>query len=331
MVANPDLSTLVELPWEPDVACCLADLEREGAAGADRPARPRAPRRGARSPSSASPRRSAPSSSSSCWRPTATAAGRRHVDNLSMVYTVGPQADPQGVMQGAARGAARRSASARSPANHEYMNSQYEINLREATPLAAADNAFRFKAAVKDYAAQRGLLATFMGKPFNDQGGSGTHMHVSLERDGANCMGDDGHDDRPLGRAAPLRRRAARPRAGADGLSQPDDQRLPPDPPGQPRPHARQLGPQQPHDVRPHPARARRGLPARDPGRRRRRQPATSSPPRSSSPASTACAASSIAGRAARGRHLHPARGRAGRRRCRSRSATRSTRSRPTR
>ena len=23
MVARPDLSTLVELPWEPDVACCL--------------------------------------------------------------------------------------------------------------------------------------------------------------------------------------------------------------------------------------------------------------------------------------------------------------------
>jgi glutamine synthetase len=79
-------------------------------------------------------------------------------------------------------------------ANHEYMNSQYEINLREAAPLVAADNAFRFKAAVKDYAAQRGLLATFMGKPFNDQGGSGTHLHISLERDGSNCMGDESHD-----------------------------------------------------------------------------------------------------------------------------------------
>ena len=111
-----------------------------------------------------------------------------------MVYTVGPQADPQGVVKRCSR-PAPRSASARSPRNHEYMNSQYEINLRECPPLAAADNAFRFKAAVKDYAAQRGLLATFMGKPFNDQGGSGTHMHISLERDGSNCMGDDGDGD----------------------------------------------------------------------------------------------------------------------------------------
>jgi glutamine synthetase len=28
-----------------------------------------------------------------------------------------------------------------------------------------------------------GLVATFMGKPFNDQGGSGTHLHISLRHD----------------------------------------------------------------------------------------------------------------------------------------------------
>ena len=32
-----------------------------------------------------------------------------------------------------------------------------------------------------------------MGKPFNDQGGSGIHLHISLERDGSNCSDDDGH------------------------------------------------------------------------------------------------------------------------------------------
>ncbi len=106
-----------------------------------------------------------------------------------MVYTVGPQADPQGIFRGLLEACAALGIGAIA-ANHEFMNSQYEINLRETTPLRAADNAFRFKAAVKDYAAQRGLLATFMGKPFNDQGGSGTHMHISLEREGRNCMDD---------------------------------------------------------------------------------------------------------------------------------------------
>src|SRR3712207_8831362 len=34
----------------------------------------------------------------------------------------------------------------------------------------------------KDVAAIHGLVATFMGKPFNDQGGSGFHIHFSLGR-----------------------------------------------------------------------------------------------------------------------------------------------------
>ena len=94
--------------------------------------------------------------------------------------------------------------------NHEFMNSQYEINLRHADALTAADRAFRLKAAVKDVAAQNGLVATFMGKPFNDQGGSGTHLHVSLDRDGRNAFGGRRRRQR---RDARVHRRRARPRA----------------------------------------------------------------------------------------------------------------------
>ena len=36
------------------------------------------------------------------------------------------------------------------------------------------------KAAVKEIAAREGLMATFMGRPFGDQGGSGFHLHISL-------------------------------------------------------------------------------------------------------------------------------------------------------
>jgi glutamine synthetase len=83
--------------------------------------------------------------------------------------------------------------------NHEFMNSQYEINLRHADALTAADRAFLLKTSIKDMAAQNGLLATFMGKPFNDQGGSGTHLHLSLNREGRNAFdaadGPDGVSD----------------------------------------------------------------------------------------------------------------------------------------
>ena len=40
-----------------------------------------------------------------------------------------------------------------------------------------------------------GLIATFMGKPFNDQGGSGFHFHFSLDRDGNNAFADDSDAD----------------------------------------------------------------------------------------------------------------------------------------
>jgi glutamine synthetase len=116
------------------------------------------------------------------------------VDNLSMVYTVGPQADPRGVVRQLTESLAGMGMGTFA-ANHEYMNSQYEINLRHAPALTAADRAFRLKSAVKDVAAQNNLIATFMGKPFNDQGGSGFHLHVSADRDDDNAFAERGDAD----------------------------------------------------------------------------------------------------------------------------------------
>ncbi|MQA72804.1 MAG: glutamine synthetase [Solirubrobacterales bacterium] len=193
MLARPDLSTLVELPWEPDVAACLADLERDGE---PEPTDMRGLVRRAEAALAELGRTAkiGPELEFFVLEPDGEGGWRRHVDNLSMVYTVGPQADPRGVLKGMLDGCAALGIGAIA-ANHEYMNSQYEINLAECAPLEASDNAFRLKAAVKDYAAQRGLLATFMGKPFNDQGGSGTHVHLSLESEGANCFDDPAGGD----------------------------------------------------------------------------------------------------------------------------------------
>jgi len=192
MVAHPDLSTLVELPWEPDVAACLADLSREEE---PEPTDVRALVRRAEAALAELGLSSlvGPELEFFLCEPDGDGGWRRHVDNLSMVYTVGPQADPRGVLKALLDATSALGLGAIA-ANHEYMNSQYEINLRECAPLEAADNAFRLKAAVKDYAAQQGLLATFMGKPFNDQGGSGTHLHISLQREGDNCFAGDSGD-----------------------------------------------------------------------------------------------------------------------------------------
>ena len=81
-------------------------------------------------------------------------------------------------------------------ANHEFSPGQFEINLGHSELADAADRSFRLKSAVQEIARHRGLLATFMAKPFNDEGGSGFHVHVSVNDDaGRNVVGDpDGAD-----------------------------------------------------------------------------------------------------------------------------------------
>ncbi len=189
LVARPDLSTMLTLPWEPGVACCLADLEPAGGGA------PICDPRGALRQAVARVRELGfepvvgPELEFFLLvrDPAAPNGIRRHVDNLSMVYTVGPQADPGGIVRKMTEDMSALGLEVYA-VNHEFMNSQYEINLRHSDALSAADRAFRLKAAVKDIAAQRGLIATFMGKPFNDQGGSGTHLHISLSRDGRNAF-----------------------------------------------------------------------------------------------------------------------------------------------
>jgi glutamine synthetase len=197
LIAKPDLATLTLLPWEPGVACCIADVH---AVQPDLPA-PADPRGAVRRAVEAyeelglAPIVGPELEFFLCVRDPESPNGlRRYVDNLSMVYTVGPQADPLGVVREITEALARLGMGTFA-ANHEFMNSQYEINLRHANALTAADRAFRLKTAVKDVAAQHNMVATFMGKPFNDQGGSGFHLHISADRDDDNAFADRDDDD----------------------------------------------------------------------------------------------------------------------------------------
>ena len=191
LIAFPDLSTMTMVPWEPGLACCIADLRPVG--DHDEPADPRGAVR--RAVAAFEEIGLAPVVGPELEfflverDPGAPNGVRRYVDNLSMVYTVGPQADPRNVVRGIAE-ALSTLGMGTFAANHEFMNSQYEINLHHADALTAADRAFRLKGAVKDVAAMHNLVATFMGKPFNDQGGSGFHFHFSLDRDGENAFAD---------------------------------------------------------------------------------------------------------------------------------------------
>ncbi|MDY7099899.1 MAG: type III glutamate--ammonia ligase [Actinomycetota bacterium] len=64
--------------------------------------------------------------------------------------------------------------------DHEDGNGQFEQNFRYADALTTADRIIFFRFMVKALAERRGLVATFMPKPFSDVTGNGMHMHASL-------------------------------------------------------------------------------------------------------------------------------------------------------
>ena len=103
---------------------------------------------------------------------------------------VGRKGDPRGILLTMLR-YMRDAALQVTAANHEFSPGQFEINLNHSELLDAADRAFRMKSAVQEIARHEGMLATFMAKPFNDEGGSGFHLHVSLvDEDKVNVFGD---------------------------------------------------------------------------------------------------------------------------------------------
>ncbi len=84
--------------------------------------------------------------------------------------------------------------------DHEDANGQFEQNFAFADALTTCDRAVFFRYMVESIAQERGLIATFMPKPFSHLTGNGCHFHMSLWRDGVNLFElDPGEDPRGLG------------------------------------------------------------------------------------------------------------------------------------
>lgn len=67
---------------------------------------------------------------------------------------------------------------------------QFEMPIRYADALRAADNQIAFRETVRAVARRHGLIASFVPKIFPDKAGSGAHLHFSLWRGGRNRTGD---------------------------------------------------------------------------------------------------------------------------------------------
>lgn len=179
--------TLRQLPWEPETAWCLADLED------------------ALGPIEIAPRNLlkrvvkqyhqqglkpiiGPELEFFLLQIDKNGKISRYNDKHSCVYMVGQRSDPKGIIREMLK-AARDLGLLVSAANQEHCRGQFEINMLHSEAVDAADRAFQMKVMVKELAERHGLLATFMGKPFNDDDSSGFHIHLSLnDQNGINLF-----------------------------------------------------------------------------------------------------------------------------------------------
>ncbi len=206
IIAFPDLATMQPVPWEPGVAHCIADLYNPDG-----------------SPSGESPRRvlrsvverfaelgMAPVVGPELEfyvleeHPGSPSGWRRYGEGTGNVYTAGRKGDPENVLLSSLRELGGYGLEVVA-ANHEFSSGQFEINMWHGEALDAADRAHRFKVAVQELALRLGKLATFMAKPFNDEGGSGYHLHFSTwDADGTPLFDDPSSPDglSEIGRSA---------------------------------------------------------------------------------------------------------------------------------
>lgn len=190
LVARIDPKTVKMVPWEPGVAYAIADtLNPDG------------------TPNLFSPREVlrkiiaeynalglqpvvGPELEFYLAKQNESGAWVRGHEHTGLVYTTGSIVDPDGTFLHILRMVDQMEIGVFA-GNHEFSPSQYEINIWHGEALDAADRTFYLKSAIKDVAWRAGKLATFVGKPWSDEGGSGFHLHFSVtDMAGANQMHD---------------------------------------------------------------------------------------------------------------------------------------------
>jgi glutamine synthetase len=194
VVAFPDLDTVQEVPWEPGVAHCIADLYNpDGSPSEETPRNVLRRVLAAYDDLGLAPLVGPELEFYVLQRDGGHPTGwSRYGEATGNVYVAGRRGDPENVLLRSLRHLGHYGLDVVA-ANHEFCSGQFEINLWHSGALDAADRAFRFKSAVKELCRQEDKQATFMAKPFNDEGGSGFHLHLSAnDRAGRPAFDDPG-------------------------------------------------------------------------------------------------------------------------------------------
>jgi glutamine synthetase len=197
MISKLDVDTIRPIPWLPGVAYAIADIDNPD--GSRSTIAPRAVLRAVLDEYAKDDLLPVCGPELEFYLAQRTEDGwERILNKLGRVYTTGSMVDPDGHYLHLLRMMDQLNIGAFA-GNHEFCPSQYEINLWHSEAMDAADRTFLFKTAVKDVSASRGILGTFLGKPWNDEGGSGFHLHLSVnDASGVNRMHDGSGELSPL-------------------------------------------------------------------------------------------------------------------------------------
>ena len=178
MFALPDPSSLIQLPWKPEVGWLAADLQMDG-----KPveASPRVMLK--KQLQHAKKRRWRPMSGVECEYFLVNPNGSEIADGRDTQEK--PCYDQSALMRRydvirEICDAMLQLGWAPYQNDHEDANGQFEMNWEYADALVTADRHMFFKFMVKTIAEQHGLRATFMPKPFLHLTGNGCHCHLSV-------------------------------------------------------------------------------------------------------------------------------------------------------
>ena len=192
LVSQLDPTTITEMPWEPGVAFAIADAFNPD--GSVNLMSPRSVLKKIIAEYNAMGLQPVVGPELEFYIAKRTKKGgfKRAHEKTGMVYTTGVQTDPDGHFLTLLRTLDQMNIGVFA-GNAEFSPSQYEINLYHSEALDAADRTFKFKTAIKDVISTLGQHATFLGKPWSDEGGSGFHLHFSVtDMAGKNLMHDGG-------------------------------------------------------------------------------------------------------------------------------------------
>ena len=194
MFAIPDPSSLIQLPWKPEVAWLAGDLWMNGKEVAASP-RVALKRQIAAAASQGYRLRSGVECEYFLLAPDGTeisdardTQGKPCYDQSALMRRYDVVSEICQAMDSLGWGPYQN--------DHEDANGQFEMNWEYADALTTADRHVFFKYMVKQLAENHGYRATFMPKPFPHLTGNGCHMHLSLwdQAESSNLFLDEGDE-----------------------------------------------------------------------------------------------------------------------------------------